>query len=198
MSYIPSREDAVKLFRKYNKSDSLYKHALAVEAVMRYMAVKSGEDADKWGVIGLIHDLDYEMYPDRHCEMTEKILRENGWPEEYIRAVMSHGWNIVTDVKPESLMERTLYAMDELTGLVVTTALVRPSKSILDMKAKSVRKKWNDRRFAAGVDRSVIEEGARLLGVETADLITCCISGMRNVAAELGLDGSMAESGNEE
>ncbi|MCD6200283.1 MAG: HDIG domain-containing protein [Bacteroidales bacterium] len=188
----PAREEAWKLFRQYNKSDSLTRHALAVEGVMRYMARKNGEDEEKWGIVGLVHDLDYEMYPDQHCKKTEEILRSQGWPEEYIRAVVSHGWGIVTDVKPESLMERTLYAVDELTGLVVTSALVRPSRSVLDMKAKSVKKKWKDKRFAAGVNRSVIEKGAEMLGVELTDLITDTIMGMREVAEEIGLKGNPA------
>jgi len=188
----PAREEAWKLFRQYNKSDSLTRHALAVEGVMRYMARKNGEDEEKWGIVGLVHDLDYEMYPDQHCKKTEEILRSEGRPKEYIRAVVSHGWGIVTDVKPESLMERTLYAVDELTGLVVTSALVRPSRSVLDMKAKSVKKKWKDKRFAAGVNRSVIEKGAEMLGVELTDLITDTIMGMREVAEEIGLKGNPA------
>jgi putative nucleotidyltransferase with HDIG domain len=186
----PTRESALALFKQYNKSESLLKHALSVEAVMRYMASKAGEDEDKWGVIGLIHDLDYELYPDQHCIMTEKILRENNWPEKYIRAVLSHGWGLVTDVQPVSLLEKTIYAMDELTGLVATSALVRPSKSVMDMEARSVKKKWNDKRFAAGVDRTVIEKGAGMLGVTLDELITDCIIGMRTVAAEIGLGGS--------
>jgi predicted hydrolase (HD superfamily) len=188
---VPSRESALELFRKYNKSDSLYRHALAVEGVMRYMALKAGEDADKWGIIGLIHDLDYEMYPDQHCTMTKKILEENMWPEEYIRAVMSHGWGIITNMEPVTKLEKTIFAMDELTGLVATSALVRPSRSVLDMEARSVRKKWNDKRFAAGVDRSVIEKGAQMLGVSLDELITDCIMGMRQVAGEIGLKGSL-------
>ena len=179
---IPDRASALELFKKYNKSESLMKHALAVEGVMRYMARKYGEDEEKWGVIGLIHDLDYEMYPDQHCKMTRKILEENDWPDDYIRAVMSHGWGLVTDVEPMSLLEKTIFAVDELTGLVVTSALVRPSRSVLDMEAKSVKKKWNDRRFAAGVDRSVIEKGATMLGISLEELITDCIMGMREVA----------------
>jgi putative nucleotidyltransferase with HDIG domain len=185
----PTRQTALELFKKYNKSESLYKHALSVEAVMRYMARKCGEDEEKWGVIGLIHDLDYEMFPDQHCVMTKKILEENGWPEEYIRAVLSHGWGLATDVEPVTRLEKTIYAMDELTGLVATSALVRPSKSVLDMEARSVRKKWNDRKFAAGVDRSVIEKGAAMLGVSLDDLITDCIMGMREVAEQIGLKG---------
>jgi predicted hydrolase (HD superfamily) len=185
----PSRESAFELFRKYNKSESLLKHALSVEGVMRYMAKKNGEDEEKWGIIGLIHDLDYEMYPDHHCIMTEKILKENHWPDEYIRAVLSHGWGLATDVKPVSTLEKTIYAIDELTGLVATSALVRPSKSVMDMETRSVKKKWNDKKFAAGVDRSVIEKGAEMLGVDLDELITDCIMGMRIVAKEIGLGG---------
>ena len=190
-SSIPNREQALELFMKYNKSESLLKHALSVEAVMRYMAGKAGEDEDKWGVIGLVHDLDYEMFPEQHCKMTKKILKENNWPEEYIRAVLSHGWGLASDVEPVTRLEKTIYAIDELTGLVTTSALVRPSRSVLDMEARSVRKKWNDKKFAAGVDRSVIEKGAAMLGVSLDDLITDCITGMRRVAAEIGLKGSV-------
>lgn len=189
---IPTREEALELFKKYNSTESLLKHALSVEAVMRHMASKAGEDPDKWGIIGLIHDLDWEMYPEQHCKMTEKILREHAWPEEYIRAVMSHGWGLVTDVEPLSRLEKTIFAIDELTGLVATSALVRPSKSVMDMEAKSVKKKWTDKRFAAGVDRSVIEKGASMLGVTVDELITDCIMGMRTAAEEIGLKGSPA------
>ena len=187
---IPTRETALELFKKYNKTESLMKHALSVEGVMRYMARKAGADEEKWGIIGLIHDLDYEMYPDQHCTMTEKILRENQWPEEYIRAVLSHGWGLASDVKPESLLEKTIYAIDELTGLVATSALVRPSRSVMDMEARSVKKKWTDKKFAAGVDRSVIEKGAEMLGVTLDELIADCIMGMREVAEEIGLSGN--------
>jgi putative nucleotidyltransferase with HDIG domain len=190
-SFIPDREAALSLFRQYNKTESLLRHALSVEGVMRYMALKAGEDVEKWGVIGLVHDLDYEIYPEQHCRMTKKILEENNWPEEYIRAVISHGWGIVTDVEPQTLLEKTLFAMDELTGLVMTSALVRPTRSVLDMEAKSVRKKWTDKRFAAGVDRSVIEKGAAMLGVTLEQLITDCIMGMRSVAADIGLAGTV-------
>jgi putative nucleotidyltransferase with HDIG domain len=190
-SHIPTREDALALLKKYNKNESLIKHALAVEGVMRYMARKRGADEEKWGVIGLIHDLDYEQFPDQHCKKTEEILKENNWPEEYIRAVVSHGWGICSDVKPESDMEKVLYAIDELTGLVVTSALVRPSKSVMDMKAKSVKKKWKQKQFAAGVDRSIIEKGAEMMGVELSELITDTIMGMREVAVEIGLKGNV-------
>jgi putative nucleotidyltransferase with HDIG domain len=193
MSDTPTRDEAFELLKKYNRSESLIKHALAVEGVMRYCARKRGADEGKWGVIGLIHDLDYEQFPDQHCIKTASILEELNWPEEYIRAVVSHGWGIVTDVKPQSEMEKVLYAIDELTGLVTTTALVRPSKSVLDMKPKSVKKKWKDKRFAAGVDRSIIEKGAEMLEVQVSDLIMDTIMGMREVAEQIGLKGDVVE-----
>ena len=192
-SKVPTREEAYRLLTEYNKNESLIKHALAVEAVMRYFARKRGEDEDKWGVIGLVHDLDYEQFPDQHCHKTEEILRENDWPDEYIRAVVSHGWSICTDVEPQTELEKVLFAIDELTGLVVTTALVRPSKSLLDLKAKSVKKKWKDKRFAAGVDRSIIEKGIQMLGIDLTELITDTIMGMREVAEEIGLKGTVQD-----
>ena len=190
-SNIPTREQAFNLLKKYNKTENLVKHALAVEGVMRYFARKRGEDEEKWGIIGLIHDLDYEQFPDEHCRKTEEILKENNWPREYIRAVVSHGWGICSDVEPKTELEKVLYAIDELTGLVVTTALVRPSKSVMDLKAKSVKKKWKDKRFAAGVDRSIIDMGAQMLGMERTELITDTIMGMREVAEEIGLKGEV-------
>ena len=186
---IPTREEAYELLTQYNKSDSLIKHALAVEGVMRYFARKRGEDEEKWGIIGLVHDLDYEQFPEEHCRKSDEILRANGWPEEYIRAVISHGWGICSDAEPQTELEKVLYAIDELTGLVVTTALIRPSKSVLDVKTKSVKKKWKDKRFAAGVDRSIIEKGAQMLDMDLTELITDTIKGMQEVAEEIGLKG---------
>ena len=188
-SNIPTREQAFNLLKKYNKTENLIKHALAVEGVMRYFARKRGDDEEKWGIIGLIHDLDYEQFPEEHCRKTEEILKENNWPQEYIRAVVSHGWGICSDVEPKTELEKVLYAIDELTGLVVTTALVRPSKSVMDLNAKSVKKKWKDKRFAAGVDRSIIDKGAQMLGMERTELITDTIMGMREVAEKIGLKG---------
>ena len=188
-SKVPTREEAYQLLTEYNKSDSLIKHALAVEGVMRYMARKRGEDEEKWGVIGLVHDLDYEKFPEEHCQKSEEILKEKGWPEQYIRAVVSHGWGLRSNVEPQTELEKVLYAIDELTGLVVTTALVHPSKSIMDVKVKSVKKKWKDKKFAAGVNRSVIEQGAQMLGMEITDLIADTIAGMQEVAEEIGLKG---------
>jgi putative nucleotidyltransferase with HDIG domain len=188
----PTREAALALLREFNQGESLIKHALAVEAVMRRFARQRGQDEEKWGIVGLVHDLDYEKFPDQHCRKTEEILRERRWPEEYIRAVVSHGWGIFSDVKPESEMEKVLFAIDELTGLVTTSALVRPSKSVLDMEASSVKKKWKDKRFAAGVDRSIIEKGAAMLGMDLPALITETIRGMREVAENIGLKGTPA------
>lgn len=188
-SKVPTREEAYQLLTEYNKGNSLIKHALAVEGVMRYFARKRGEDEEKWGVIGLIHDLDYEQFPEEHCHKSEEILKEKGWPEEYIRAIVSHGWGLCSEVEPQTELEKVLYAIDELTGLVVTTALVRPSKSVMDVKVKSVKKKWKDKRFAAGVDRSIIEKGAQMLGMEVSDLIADTLAGMQEVAEEIGLKG---------
>ena len=186
----PTREQAFSLLKEYNSNESLIKHALAVEAVMRYCARKHGEDEEKWGLIGLVHDLDYEQFPDQHCKKTEEILRAHNWPDDYIRAVISHGWGLCTDVEPQSELEKTLYAVDELVGLIVATALVRPSRSVMDMKPKSVKKKWKDRSFAAGVNRDVIGKGAEMLGVDLSELINDVIMGMRQVADEIGLRGN--------
>ncbi len=184
---IPTRSEAFELLCRYNKSDSLIKHALAVEGVMRYFARKHGEDEDKWGIIGLLHDLDYEQYPEQHCRKSAEILRAENWPEEYVRAVVSHGWGICSEIQPESLLEKTLFAVDELTGLITTAALVRPSKSVMDLNADSVKKKWKDKRFAAGVNREIIDRGAAMLGLERGELITETILGMREVAEAIGL-----------
>ena len=187
---IPTRQEALELLHQYNENDSLRKHAYAVEGVMRYIARKRGEDEEKWGIIGLIHDLDYERFPDQHCSKTGEILRGHGWPEEYIRGAVSHGWGICSDVMPQSALEKALYAIDELTGLVVTTALIRPSKSVLDVQVKSVKNKWKDKRFAAGVDRSIIEKGAEMLGVGLDELIEDAVKGMQGVAEAIGLKGN--------
>ena len=178
----PTRVEALALLREYNNTDSLLKHALCVEGVMRYMAKKRGEDENKWGVIGLVHDLDYERFPSEHCHKTEEILSAHDWPEEYVRAIISHGWGVCTDVEPVSEMEKVLYAIDELTGLITAVALVRPSKSVMDLEARSVKKKWKDKRFAAGVNRPIIEKGAEMLAVELTELITDVIMGMRETS----------------
>jgi predicted hydrolase (HD superfamily) len=188
---VPTREDAWALLTRYNHSESLIKHALAVEAVMRYMARRRGQDEEMWGIVGLVHDLDYEQFPDQHCRQSERILRENAWPESYIRAVVSHGWGICSDQRPESDLEKVLFAVDELTGLVAAAALVRPSRSVMDLTAKSIKKKWKDKRFAAGVDRTIIEKGAAMLEIELTALIDDTIMGMRTAAEAIGLKGSL-------
>lgn len=189
MVKFPAREEAFALLKKYNQNESLIKHALAVEAVMRHFAELFGEDVEKWGIIGLVHDLDYEKYPEQHCKKVRDILTEEGWPEEYIKAVQSHGWKICVDIEPTERMEKVLYTIDELTGLITATALVRPDKSIMGTTVKSVKKKWKQKGFAAGVNREVIEEGARMLGMDLDWIIEETIKGMQKVAGEIGLKG---------
>ena len=185
--HVPTRNEALELLKEFNKNESLLKHAYSVEGVMRYMARKMGEDEEKWGIVGLMHDLDYERFPEQHCEKSQEILKERGWPEEYIRAIVSHGWGICSDVEPRTEMEKTLYTVDELTGLITAVAIVRPSKSVADLEAKSVMKKWKDKSFAAGVNRPLIEKGTAMLGVELRELLTEVIMGMREVADRIGL-----------
>lgn len=187
----PGREEALALLKKYTSNDALLKHALAVEAVLAHFARKFGEDEEKWRVIGLLHDLDYEKYPEEHCQKVREILLEEGWPEDYIRSIQSHGWKICSDVEPIEKMEKVLYTIDELTGLIVATVLLRPSRSILDLTAKSVKKKWKQKGFAAGVNREIIEEGAGLLGMDLTEIIEETIKGMQNAAEELGLKGDI-------
>ena len=185
----PSRAEAFALLCEYNKQDSLIRHGLAVEAVMRYFAGQAGEEIEKWGVIGLCNDLDYEKYPDQHCTMTRKILEEKGWPESYIRAIISHGWGLCSDVEPIEELEKVLFATDELTGLITACVYVRPSKSILDLTTKSVMKKWNTRAFAAGANRDVIAKGAEMLGKKIEDLVEETIIAMQKAAEAIGLKG---------
>jgi len=188
-THVPTRDEALALLKEYNSDKALINHALAVEAVMSYMAKKRGHEneIEKWSIIGLVHDLDYEKYPEDHCTKSEEILKEHGWPPDYIRAVVSHGWGICSEVKPLNDLEKTLYAIDELTGLVTACALVRPSRSVMDLTAKSVKKKWKQRSFAAGANREVIQKGAEMLGIELNELFTDVIMGMREVAGEIGL-----------
>jgi putative nucleotidyltransferase with HDIG domain len=186
----PTREEAWTILTDHVKNPSLLSHALAVEAVMRHVARKKSADEDLWGVIGLVHDLDYEEHPDEHLRHAPEILRSQGWPEEYIRAIASHGWGLFTDVAPVTDLEKALFAIDELTGLVAAAALVRPSRSVLDLPVKSVLKKWKDKAFAAGVDRKVIEKGAALMEVPLEELIADTIEGMKTIAETIGLKGN--------
>jgi putative nucleotidyltransferase with HDIG domain len=188
---VPNREGAYALLQEFNRNESLIKHALTVEAVMRHFAGLLGEDEEKWGIIGLVHDLDYEMYPEQHCIKVREILKGRNWPEAYIHAVESHGWKLCCNVEPVERMEKVLYTIDELTGLIAANALMRPSKSIMDMEGKSVKKKWKQRSFAAGVNREVIEEGAAMLGMDLDKVIEETINGMRKVAEEIGLKGDI-------
>ena len=185
--HTPTYDEAMSLLKEFNQGESLLKHAYSVEGVMRYMARKRGEDEEKWGIVGLTHDLDYERFPEQHCTKSHEILEKRGWPQEYTRAVVSHGWGICSDAEPQTEMEKMLYTIDELTGLITAVAIIRPSKSVADLEVKSVMKKWKDKSFAAGVNRSVIEKGTEMLGVELRDLVTDTIIGMREVADRIGL-----------
>lgn len=176
-----SREDAWELLTKYNKDPFHLKHAQIVEGVMRYFARELGyaEDEDFWGIVGLLHDLDFEEYPDQHCIKQQEIMREHGIEEEIIRAAASHGYKLTVDIAPLHEMEKVLYAIDELTGLIGAVALMRPSKSVRDLELKSVKKKYKSPSFAAGCSREVIERGAQMLGWELDDLIAKTILAMR-------------------
>lgn len=191
MNYVPTREDAEQLFLKYNESESLYKHAKQVEVTMRYFAKENNEDEEKWSIIGFLHDLDYEQYPDEHCDKTKEILEENNYPHDYIRAILSHGYEMRTDVKPETKMEKLLYATDELTGLINAACLMRPSKSVLDLNVKSLNKKFKDKKFAQGVDRNVILKGAEMLDMTKEELFEETIKALQENAEEGYLKGNL-------
>ena len=181
-----TREQAVTLFKKYNESESLYHHALSVEAVMREAASRYGEDVEYWGIVGFLHDIDWEKFPEEHCKKAPELLAEIDTPEDMVHAICSHGYGLVTDVKPERMMEKMLFTVDELTGLITATALMRPEK-MKGISVKSIKKKWKDKSFAAGVNREVISQGCKMLGMDTADVIQLAIDGMTKVAPELGL-----------
>jgi putative nucleotidyltransferase with HDIG domain len=192
-----TRQEAWELVNEYTENQNLVRHMLAVEAAMRAYARKYGKDEDLWGTVGLIHDFDYEQNPDLSVEghpvVGARIMREQGWPEDVVRAVLAHA-SEYTGVQPESLMEKALVAVDELTGFLVAVALVRPSKDIRDItKIQSVRKKWKDRAFAAAVDREEIEHGCQELGVELwTEHVPLVLEAMQAIAPELGLDGQVS------
>ena len=177
-----SREDAFELLKKYNKDSFHIQHALTVEVVMKWYAdeLGYGEDAEYWGIVGLLHDIDFELYPDQHCIKAPELLREGGVQDDIIHAVCSHGYGITVDIKPEHEMEKVLFAADELTGLIWAAALMRPSKSVQDMEVKAGKKKFKSANFAAGCSREVIRQGADMLGWELADLIEKTILAMRS------------------
>lgn len=188
----PSRDEALALLREHTQNENLIKHMLAVEAAMRAYARKFGEDEERWGVVGLLHDFDYEKYPNQEHRSTEghpsvgvKILRERGYPEEICQAILGHA--DYTGVPRESLMAKALYACDDLTGLIVAVALVRPSKKIAEVTVESVKKKWCDKAFARGVNRQDIEKGAQELGVPLDEHIEIVLKAMQGIADQLGL-----------
>lgn len=182
------RDKAIELFKKYNSEESLFKHALSVEAVMRYFARKNKEDEDEWGMVGLLHDMDYEMYPNEHCVKVKEILEKENLPESFIRAIQSHCFEICVDIEPIIDMEKTLYAVDELAGFITACALVRPSKSVEDMEVKSVKKKLKNKNFAAKVDRDIINKGAERLGISLDELIQETINALIPVQEKIGLE----------
>ena len=185
-----SRSAAMELLRKHNRDEGHIRHALAVEATMRWFARKAGADEELWGMAGLLHDIDWEKVqatPHLHTKEGAAWLRAEGYPEEIARAVEAHGWGLCSDVEPKSDMEKTLFTIDELTGMVITAARVRPSRSLADLEVKSVKKKWKDKAFARGVDRELILKGAGMMGMELDDLILGVIEAMRPVEKDLGL-----------
>lgn len=188
-----TREQAMELLKKYNKDKFHIQHALTVEGVMRWYAVELGyaDEADYWAICGLLHDIDFELYPEEHCQKAPGMLKEAGAAEDMIHTVCSHGYGICSDVEPEHEMEKVLFASDELTGLIWAAALMRPSKSVMDMEVSSVKKKFKDKRFAAGCSRDVIRQGAEMLGWELSELFEKTILAMRS--CEETIKGEMGE-----
>jgi putative nucleotidyltransferase with HDIG domain len=184
-----NRNYAYQLLESYITSKSLLQHSLAVESIMKHFSERYKGDENEWGIIGLVHDIDYERFPNEHCIKADEILSEAGFPDHYIRAVKSHGWGAFSDVKPETPVEKVLYAIDELSGLIHSVARIRPSGILDDLKVKSVSKKFKDKNFASGVDRNVIKKGADMLGMELSELIRETIEGMKKVSEEIGFAG---------
>lgn len=190
---MPTREEALQLLNEWVENPSLRNHMKAVEAAVRFYARKFGEDEETWGLAGLLHDLDWEKYPEEHPLKAVEELRRRGYPEEVLHAILAHRADF-TGVEPETQLDRTLFACDELTGLITATALMRPN-GIDDLEPKSVMKKMKDRAFAAGVDREEVRRGTELLGVELAEHIANVIEAMRGIAKELGLDAASRAAG---
>lgn len=182
-----TREEAYALLRKYNKEAFHIQHALTVEGVMRWYAKELGygEEEEYWGITGLLHDIDFELYPEEHCKKAPELLKEGGVGDDMIYSVCSHGYGICSGQEPKHEMEKVLFAADELTGLIWSAALMRPSKSVMDMELKSLKKKFKDKRFAAGCSRDVIKEGAERLGWELDELMEKTIEAMRSCEAEI-------------
>ncbi len=187
MTFTLTRQQALKLLRKYNKEEFHILHGLTVEGVMRWYAKEQGykEEEEYWGQVGLLHDIDFELYPEEHCKKAPKLLQEAGVSQEMIRSICSHGYGLCSDVKPEHEMEKILFAADELTGLIWAAAKMRPSKSVMDMEVSSLKKKFKDKRFAAGCSRDVIKEGAEGLGWTLEELMEKTILAMRSCEEEV-------------
>lgn len=177
-----TRQEALELLKKYNKEPFHIQHALTVEGVMRYFADDTGnsDDVEYWGIVGLLHDIDFELYPEQHCQKASELLRDGGVSEEMIYSVCSHGYGICSDLEPKHIMEKILFAADELTGLIGAAARMRPSKSVMDMELSSLKKKYKDKKFAAGCSRDVISTGAERLGWELDELLEKTILAMRS------------------
>ncbi|MBQ6503868.1 MAG: hydrolase [Flexilinea sp.] len=193
MNNLPTRDEAWKILTKYVTTDHLQRHVKMVEGTMRHFARLYNEDEEAWGILGMLHDIDFELYPDEHLQHAPQILRDEGFDEDFIHSVVSHGYGICSDVEPVSMAEKVLFAVDELTGLIYACALMRPSKSVMDLELKSVKKKFKSPAFAANVDRKVIAEGAERLGMPLDEVIQETILGMRECAESIGLDGSLAQ-----
>ena len=191
MGKMLTRQEAWELLTKYTKTPSLQKHALAVEAVMKHFAKLNNEDVEKWGVVGLLHDLDYEQFPEEHCHKVVEIMQEEGIDDFFFYAVCSYGYGICSDVKSEHIMEKVLFTIDELTGLINALCLMRPSKSVLDLEVKSVKKKFKDKSFASGVNRQIVKDGCEMLGMSLDEVIKETIEGMKTEAEAIGLKGNL-------
>ncbi len=183
-----TREQALNLLKKYNKEPFHIQHALTVEGVLRWFAAENGEDATFWGLCGLLHDIDFEEYPDQHCQVAPRLLSEINASEELVHAICSHGYGICSDVEPQNLMENILFTVDELTGLIGAAARMRPSKSVMDMELSSLKKKFKDKKFAAGCSRDVIRQGADRLGWSLDEVLDKTIQAMRSCEAAINAE----------
>ena len=194
MNDLPTRDEAWNILTKYVTTDHLQRHVLTVEGVMRHFARVFNEDEEEWGILGLLHDIDFELYPEEHLDHAPQILKDEGFDDDFIHSVVSHGYEICSDTEPVTNAEKVLYTIDELTGLIYACALMRPSKSVMDLEVKSVKKKFKSPAFAANVNREVITKGAERLGMPLDDVIRETILGMRECADAIGLAGVEPEA----
>lgn len=182
-----NREEGLELLKKYTKNKNLVKHGITVEAVMKHFAKLNGEDEEYWGLVGLLHDIDYEMYPDEHCTKCVEILKEANVEDDMIKSIQSHGYGICSDVKPEKQMEKVIYTIDELTGLIIATALMKPNKTLAEVDLASIKKKWKNKGFASGVNREIVANGAEMLGLDLDYIMQETLVAMQGISDELGL-----------